>query len=778
MATLQYNGTEYNILYIDPMIETAGDGTTPATALLDIPSPLVDNTCYLIRRGPDDEVYNVNMPQSWYEALYQIMFIGMPTQDSPLWLALDEDVKEAWGADLGKYARIRCNVTAYQDVYQVYDMNSTNNKTLFKTNTIRNFVADSCYFYRDGEGPNAGDNGRYCAYFFAFDYGSRFANVSFNNCKFGYAQYNFENKDYLDSNVDIAKDTSKYPQYQCANFLAARNLNEVSFNGCLFNVATTKRYNYHSPADWRQPNSKIVHVVGFNKAFVTNIQLNMLFFNSYNSGDHNDSMTNTRLWFEGQNRSYTYIKDIEINKIYTPTGARICNYALSSSSNMLYADNINIKHRVMGTGELESYNNIYLTNQAVYLSASIGYNISNLKADLTNSPVKYGNMFYLDFFRSTNGTCANKIENIFVNHNPNGKITLGTPLVTLYGSQSVWNDSSYETNVDANNTYTNGGYVYSRQLVAQKGCIVNNVVVDCPIVDANVLNAYRTGIKSDYIAGRVYLCSTVLDVKKIYHNIATSVAVTVEGNSFLKCDELEVNLNYPNYKGTNQISWQRGSQSAVYIGKSNCIIADEVQNTGSNYIACINSTLVCPNYIKPGQFFARNYNSFCKSWNVIRSGSSAQGSLRFNNNTNNQNDNILPLIIGQEPYKGIQVMPTSTGKKYAIGYVALKHFDETELSGCSGSFGYWVNTTEKVTDPFNSEKTNTIIHSYSSDSFGWLVDNESTWSNDTNLRKYKIIVPFEVFNLEDPVEFKIWFNWYSINGYCYMDPDFKIVDSI
>lgn len=113
MATLQYNGTEYNILYIDPTIETAGDGTTPATALLDIPSPLTDKTCYLIRRGPDDEVYNVNMPQSWYEALYEIMFIGMPTKESPLWLALDEDVKEAWGADLGKYARIRCNTTSY-----------------------------------------------------------------------------------------------------------------------------------------------------------------------------------------------------------------------------------------------------------------------------------------------------------------------------------------------------------------------------------------------------------------------------------------------------------------------------------------------------------------------------------------------------------------------------------------------------------------------------------------------------------------------------------------
>lgn len=243
-------------------------------------------------------------------------------------------------------------------------------------------------------------------------------------------------------------------------------------------------------------------------------------------------------------------------------------------------------------------------------------------------------------------------------------------------SANQWNVSSDQINVSDNSTYTDNDYCY--QLVPQKSCIVNNLIIDCPIVNDNVLTAYRTGIKSDYIAGRIYLCSTVLDIKKIYHDIATSAAVTVEGNSFLKCDELEVNLSYPNYKGTNQISWQRGSQSSIYIGKSNCIIADEIQNTGSNYIACMNSTLVCPNYIKTGQFFARNYNSFCKSWNVLRSGSNAQGSLKFYNNTNNQNNNILPLIIGQEPYTGIQVMPASTGKKYVIGYIACKNFEEQQ----------------------------------------------------------------------------------------------------
>ena len=782
MATLQYNGTEYNILYIDPTIETAGDGSTPATALLDIPSPLTDKTCYLIRRGPDDEVYNVNMPQSWYEALYEIIFIGMPTKESPLWLALDEDVKEAWGADLGKYARIRCNTTSYTDIYNkdIRAINSTDNKILIKTNTIRNFLADSCYFYRDGEGPSAGAQGRMCNYIFGFDYDSRFANVAFNNCKFGYSQYNFENKDYLDSNTDIAKDTSKYPQYQCASYIAGTNFNTISFTNCIVNVASTVHQNSQSSISYLAvPGAKIVYISGFNKAICNDLQLNILYFDSYN-GDND--ITYERFNLSGGDRSYLISKNIEINKIYTPTGARIHNRALYFTSNILRVDGIKINHRVMGTGDLESYNEINNTSMAVYLNASISYQISNLYADLTNSPVKYASMFQLTFFRSGNGTVSNKIENICVKGNENGVLNIGLPVVQINGNSSIWNGYKDEVNVSGNNSY--GEVIdsgYNHQLVPQKACIAKNVIIDCPFVnttDNYVTKFYRIGVQSDYLAGRIYLASAVLDVKKVYCDNSNTTAIVIDGNSFVKCDELEVNLSDPNYKGANLLYWQRGSQSSVYIGKTNCIIADDIQNVDCNYIACMNSTLVCPNYIKPGQFFARNYNSFCKSWNVLRTGSNAQGSLRFNNNTNNQHNNILPLVIGQEPYTGFQVMPTSTGKKYMIGYIACKNFDDSELSNGSGSFGYWVNTTEKYTDLFNEEKINTKIHSYASDSFGWLVDNESTWSNDTNLKKYKLIVPIEVFNLEDPIEIKVWFNWYSVNGYCYIDPDFKLVDTI
>ena len=233
MSTLKYNGNEYNILYIDANIgANEGDGSTPATALANIPSPLVDKTCYIIRRNADDETIHVDMPQSWYASLYYIMFLGMPLSDDPMYNIMESEAKTAWGADTGKYARIRCNTTSGQDTYHEYSMSSTNNYTLFKTNSIRNFYSGNCYFYRDGNGHSSGSDGRYMSWMFGFDYSSRFADITFNNCKFGYTQYNLENDDYLLNN-DISTDSSTYPQNKCRCFIAASSLNSFTINNCI-----------------------------------------------------------------------------------------------------------------------------------------------------------------------------------------------------------------------------------------------------------------------------------------------------------------------------------------------------------------------------------------------------------------------------------------------------------------------------------------------------------------------------------------------------------------
>ena len=771
MSTLKYNGNEYNILYIDANIgANEGDGSTPATALANIPSPLVDKTCYIIRRNADDETIHVDMPQSWYASLYYIMFLGMPLSDDPMYNIMESEAKTAWGADTGKYARIRCNTTSRQDTYHEYSMSSTNNYTLFKTNSIRNFYSGNCYFYRDGNGHSSDSDGRYMSWMFGFDYSSRFADITFNNCKFGYTQYNLENDDYLLNN-DISTDNSTYPQNKCRCFIAASSLNSFTINNCIINqvyVMPYCRYDF-----WYQPHAKCIYVTGFNKSIFTNNQFNVLYRNSNTSYGNNftTSIWNNNIYLYGGDRSSIAVKNIEVNKIFTATNSRGANtnlYIYSQRNTVV--DNIKLNVKKMGnssTFTIASYDTGLATFE---FRGTNSLKVSNAYTNLSQSYVRCNYFIYMESMQDNVGNVSSKIENIYAKFSTVGN-GLGGNIVSINNNYSTWNGSTDPTDISGNNQWYERGYGRNES----KAWIANNIVVDAPNVNGTALSLTRAGAKSPYINGKVYLAHGTLDVKKHVWNYPTSVGVTLRGNSYYKCDDYEANIEYPDYSGTAQIDWQPQSMSSVYVSKSNCILMDE-NPYRTIYLASSNNSFVCPNYIKAGQFFQRNEVCFCKSWNTVRTGSNSQGSLRFNNNYADINNNSYPLIVGHEPYSGIQIVPSSTGKKVLTAYMATKNMDASEI-GYTGRIGIHVNCPEKYTDYYNVEKTNFKQHEYTSEAIGWQSDN-STWSGDTNLRTYKCEIPIEVFTLDEPIDVKIWFNWYSVNGYVYVDPDFKLTDII
>ena len=396
--------------------------------------------------------------------------------------------------------------------------------------------------------------------------------------------------------------------------------------------------------------------------------------------------------------------------------------------------------------------------------------VSNVYTNLSQSYVRCNYFIYMESMQDNVGNVSSKIENIYAKFSTVGN-GLGGNIVSINNNYSTWNTSTDPTDISGNNQWYERGYGRNES----KAWIANNIVVDAPNVNGTALSLTRAGAKSPYINGKVYLAHGTLDVKKHVWNYPTSVGVTLRGNSYYKCDNYEANIEYPDYSGTAQIDWQPQSMSSVYVSKSNCILMDE-NPYRTIYLASSNNSFVCPNYIKTGQFFQRNEVCFCKSWNTVRTGSNSQGSLRFNNNYADINNNSYPLIVGHEPYSGIQIVPSSTGKKILTAYMATKNMDASEI-GYTGRIGIHVNCPEKYTDYYNVEKTNFKQHEYTSEAIGWQSDN-STWSGDTNLRTYKCEIPIEVFTLDEPIDVKIWFNWYSVNGYVYVDPDFKLTDIV
>lgn len=772
MATLNYNGNEYNILYIDATIGVnEGDGSTPSTALSNIPTTLTDKTCYIIRRNADDETIYVDMPQSWYASLYYIMFLGMPLSDDPMYNLMESEAKTAWGADTGKYARIRCNTTSGQDTYYDYPMSNTNNHTLFKTNSVRNFYSGNCYFYRDGNGHNSDSNGRYMSWIFGFDYSSRFADITFNNCKFGYTQYNLENDDYLLNN-DVSTDSSTYPQNKCRCFIAASNLNSFTINNCIINqvyVMPYCRYDY-----WYQPHAKCIYITGFNKSVFTNNQFNVLYRDSntdYFYEDYSDRVWNNNICLYGGNRSSITVKNVEVNKIFTATNSRGANtnlYIYSERNTVV--DNVKLNVKKMGnssTFTTASYNTSLATFEFRGTNSLI---VSNIYTNLSQSYVRSNYFVFIESMQDNAGNVSSKVENVYAKFSTTGN-ALGGNIVSISNTYYTWNSSTDPTDISNNSTWYERGYGRNES----KAWIANNIIVDAPRYNGTVLSLTRAGAKSPYINGKVYLAHGTLDIKNHYWYYPTTVGVILRGNSYYKCDDYEANVEHPDYSGTAQIDWQPQSMSSVYINKSNCILMDENPYT-TIYLASSNNSFVCPNYIKTGQFFQRNEVCFAKSWNTVRTGSNSQGSIRFNNNYAGIDSNSHPLVVGCEPYSGIQIVPSSTGKKVLTAYMATKNMDASEI-GYTGRIGIHVNCPEKYTDYYNTEKTNIKQHEYTSEAIGWQSDN-STWSGDTNLRTYKCEIPIEVFTLDEPIDVKIWFNWYSVNGYVYVDPDFKLTDIV
>lgn len=772
MSTLQYNGNEYNILYIDGNIgASAGDGSTPAGALATIPSPLVDKTCYIIRRNGTDETVNVDMPQSWYESLQYIMFLGFPKADDPMYNLMEESAKTAWSSDTGTYARIRCNMASYvTGNTSVTAMNDTNNKTVFKTNSVRNFYSANCYFYRDGEGGNVGSDGRGTDFIFGFDYGSRFADITFNNCKFGYAQYNLENDDYIYNNSDVATDTSKYPQHKCCAYVGINNCNTACFNNCVINHVYLNAYTSYRN-HWSSGAGKVIYISNTNKTIFSNIQYNVLYRNNYNRTDTDVQYYATRIYVTGD-KSKVNFTNFELNKIYTSTKSVISTGAVCVFGYETKFDGVKVNQKIMGGGSLSSWTSIITRNKYFHIDGRNSLQVTNFYCNLSTSNLNMAPVLGLFTPIANPGNPNDKIQNIYIHLDDAGLLNQGYAAFyfEIYrgkwgvdGIESVTSNSEWEANAEGH------------QQTNAKAFIATNVTVYTKNSKDYGIYLLRSGVKVNRLEGRAYLGSATMDVKKHYVHISTTKGLNIYGDSYYKCDDFEANLNYPGYNGTVLITWQPQSKTSIYINKSNCLLTDEKFITPV-YNASSNNSFVCPNYIKTGQFFQRNEVCFAKSWNTVRTGSNSQGSLRFNNNSADINNNCHPLIIGQDPYSGIQIVPSSIGKKILTAYIATKNMDVSEF-GYTGRIGIHVNCPEKYTDYFDVEKQNTKLHEFTSEANGWQADN-SSWSGDTNLNTFKCEIPIEVFTLEEPIDVKIWFNWYSVSGYLYVDPDFKVVDVI
>ena len=793
MTTLKYNGKEYNVVYIDPSIAAAGDGTSYDKALDNFPTSLSDNTCYLIRRT--NEEYKVDMKPTKNTGLTYIMLMGMPRKGEELYDLLDdEDVKTAWEDATSKYANITMNSTSYN---RHSGDSGAMPYVVFWENSIEDFSATNCYFFRNSDSGSSQYHLQPMFYFNRYDLVQK---IKFNGCKFGYTQYDFEDDDFLANNETITADTTKYPQNKCCGYVSIGRSALTHFEKCIINIVRTDgngtSYSDHAynggPADY----PKSIYSNNSQVNFVMkDCQVNILHYSTQDSSYgcyYNDIMIDRSgegvATDNGSDNSYPYkrysninIDGMEINHIMMGDKGIHDLHSIAVNGKFVKINNIKINIKNMknaSNGILRRYDErswaILVGKYDNYGSDNDGHppliiKVNNIKADFTKNPLFRPNsarILYIQGLSIDHGNMSSCVENIDIRF-PHDNFTVSPNVYVVmfrnYPYTSNYNNWSIGSDNSAADYYRN----------ASKGVIYKNIRIDSPYNTSYSLYMTGASVKSPYIGGKIYLRSSTLEVDKIYTGVPASSCVTMSYNSYLKCDEFEANLNNKNspYVGVAQIVLNSQDPSSVYVNKTNIALFDEIPVT-ANYSLAMNGSYVCPNYIVNGQYFARNSQIFVKSWNSVRTGSTSQASLKLYNNTSTAAGNPGYLIIGNDPYKGIEIQPKSAGKKILTCYIAVKNFDETQYHEGSTHCGITACVPETRND--NGEMN---IYTYTSMGSSWKED-LSTWSNDNNLKTYRIEIPLEVKEITNPIDVKIWYNWYSANGYVYIDPDIKLIDVV
>ena len=718
------------------------------------PSTYTDKTVYLIRRT--EETSKLSMPKSGNAGLQYVMFLGMPRADQQFYALLDDaGVKEAWKDETAKYANLLMNSDTYAD------KDSTTNVVYYETSN-RVFIALNCYFFRDNDGASA--SGR--------DYVNHMIYISsgatrFEGCKFGYTQYDLDNDDYLANNTDIDQNTSKYPQLKAKRYIYIKG-DECIFNNCIVNTVDSinSTYGQTTPDDINMSRWSM-------NISSTNCYVSKCTFNKYsisrNTG-YNPYFSSVCLY-----STNAYVENCKINVInpclYLQT-LYICNGA-----GKVKVHNININAKGFKNYDVKTFSRsidsnslwiLNITKQDLY--GDYGFiqkvNIDNIKADFFKGSVKLysapvlgiNGLPYWD-----HGNPSSYIKNIDI------KFAKENGVYSNYGN--IVYISSLDSKLDfiTTNVWPSSELRMSSQYSQNMGksYLIENVNIEAPYCTADVLNLQGVAAKNVTLNGGVYLKAATLEATKIYNNIGSRRAIGVDANSYLRCHEYEVNTNNKDklYTGNKQITLTYGDPISIYVDRTNAILFDNTFNSTANSSARYCSW-ICPNYIQNGQFYGRNESVFAKTWNVVRTGSTAQASVRF---SNNGNTNSNWLVIGDEPYKGFVVKPTTIGAKKLTAYFALKNIADNDIPTVSRDFVLDVRVPE-----LDANGNVSYNHVYSSEYI--MQEDNSTWSNDSDLKTYKFELPIEIKDLSNDIEVAVSYRHYSALGVLYFDPDIKLTD--
>ena len=697
---------QHEVVYIDPSIASAGDGSTPATALSAFPtdaSTWPEYVAFIIRRTAEETraTFTKISPSS-----KSVAIIGMPKSTDELYTSMPEEAKAAWGSDSSEWAHIYAHTDNNRDYFlrlnqcMFFEMHHISYMTRKTGDGSRPFIiarnstygcsanVTNCWFRTDVDWVSTGtrpSDSRDGGHWLWLNEGDGYGN-------FGY-KFHMEN-----CRVD------HYSRYSGAAIQCGRT-DYIELKNIDVNVI-------------QSDGSRVVFtcIGDDNKAPIFNIEnVHTKYFYS----DQNDRIFPTTMNLEYT--SYGTIKNCSYKKNDTQHW--------TPRSNQVAFDNF-INARVTSAG-------------SVFQDITIEY------PDIKGSSAHGITVISRDYYPPQLGQYT-KLENI------NITCCQGNPVYTDY-----YDNADREGMYHSNNDYYHDQEpyhlvrVYEERESSYKDVstefLLKNLNINAPRGKAIRASYSLVDMKSNDVYGACYFEYSMGKIGSI-NSWYPCRAFCDAGSNLIHIGNMVFNRQNPSYE-------YRGQEAIVPSYRSNILVTDcnieympNTPNEGTQY----RCSYVCTNnnsFGGQGNYFVRNSRSFCRTWSVAREGSHAGCSLKLFNESGGGDWNH-PLLIGGLPFKGISKIIASAGSHVATIYVT--------------TYGY--NDPSMIMDKLRIKMTKADGTVLTTADGTWSEDTTTVWNNIEAGTAYKFELPFTTAEANEEVEFEFAFSWDMIGGATYLDP--------
>ena len=250
---------------------------------------------------------------------------------------------------------------------------------------------------------------------------------------------------------------------------------------------------------------------------------------------------------------------------------------------------------------------------------------------------------------------------------------------------------------------------------------------------------------------------TVADIDKL-ETWFPGYALWAYDGSHVRVKDMFINIDNPAYLYSQEpaVGTDFNNRANVFVDKCNIALRPLTYRSDNDYY--IYQGFGCNNEGEEGHFCFRCPNGIADTWSVHRTGGGAAALKLYNNNFNT----TRTMVLGRKPFKGMELLPTTSGRHILKIHIAYKGYaDDADMFR-----RLMISATVRDGDGNDSVYWSTL-HGR------WVDDSASEWINDENLTQKCLEIPLDLIE-NNPVDVRVYFSWFSSSGFVYIDPALEL----